>query len=102
MTIKLLTNPLSKGEKWESKDSREIEITKSSSDRGLKPNVYFGITKMNGKNKKITEDFLLPTDLAIKLGKALIQQALDIEKDKGISISLRYSSPAEKKEFKNN
>lgn len=104
MTIKVLRSSLSKGdEKNEKLDTRVIEITESVDFRGMKPDVYLGIYKTAGKRQKqvIVEDFHLPTNLAIKIGKALIQQALDIEKDKGTVICLRYSSPAEKKEFEN-
>lgn len=76
--IKLLTNPLSKGEKWEKKDTREIEISESVDNRGgSKPTVYFGI--INGK--KIAEDFFLPTDTAREIAKAMIKQADLIDKN---------------------
>lgn len=101
MTIELLRTSLAKGEKNEKADERVIEITESDNG-GMKPDVYLGIYKTVGKKQKqvIIEDFFLPTDLAIKIGKALIQQALDIEKDKGTLVCLKYLSPAEKKEFK--
>ena len=75
--VKLLTNPLSKGEKWENKGTRQIEITESVDNRGMKPNVYFGIFK----GKKIIEDFFLPTDTAREIAKAMIKQADLIDKN---------------------
>jgi len=75
--VKLLTNPLSKGEKWENKDTRQIEITESVDNRGMKPNVYFGIIK----GKKISEDFFLPTDTAREIAKAMIEHADLIDKN---------------------
>lgn len=75
--VKLLTNPLSKGEKWEKRDTREIEISESVDNRGLNPNVYFGIID----GKKITEDFFLPTDTAREIAKAMIKQADLIDKN---------------------
>src|ERR1700741_4397315 len=84
MKISALTNPLSKGESWEKRDLREIEICTSSDNRGgSKPYVYFGISKETGKRKtvKITEDFLLTTEAAIAIGKAIIKQAKKIDKE---------------------
>ncbi len=74
---KLLTNPLSKGEKWEKKDTREIEVSESCDNRGGKPNVYLGIIY----GKRITEDFFLPTDTAREIAKAMIKQADLIDKN---------------------
>lgn len=79
--VKLLTSPLSKGQKWEKQDTREIEISESVDNRGMKPDVYFGISIATIKSKKITEDFFLPTNLAREIAKAMIKQADLIDKN---------------------
>lgn len=83
MKIQLLQNPLSKGEKWEKKDKREIEITQSGDNRGMKPNVYFSILTPAGKSMKIAEDIFIPTEVAIQIGKQLIKEAQSINKEWG-------------------
>ena len=98
MKIELLQNPLSKGEKWEAKDKREIEITQSGDNRGMKPNVYFSISAplISKKYKggvgpmEITEDLFIPTELAIKIGKQLIKEAKAIDKEYNTKIVDKY------------
>lgn len=90
MKIELLQSPLDKGEKWEAKSKREIEITQSGDNRGMKPNVYFSIctpkvTRRKGIVKvgqmEISEDLFIPTELAIQIGKQLIKEAKKIDRE---------------------
>lgn len=94
MEIELLQSPLDKGEKWEAKSKREIKITKSGDNRGMKPNVYFSIcapkvtvTRRKGVSKtkvgqmEIESDLFIPTELAIQIGKQLIKEAKAIDKE---------------------
>lgn len=82
MIIQLLQNPLDKGEKWESGSKREIEITRSGDNRGMKPNIYFSICiPVKGKTMKIAQDLFIPTEVAIKIGQQLIKEARVIDKE---------------------
>lgn len=84
MKIEILQNPLDKGETWEKKSIRQIEICQSTDNRGAKPNVYFGVFKHKNKKPKelkITEDLFLTTEMAINIGKALIAEAKKIDAD---------------------
>ncbi len=82
MKIQVLNSPLDKGESWEIENSREIEITETTDNRGASPLVYFSISKLVGKKQKqvIVQDIFLPTDQAILIGKELIKQAKSIDK----------------------
>src|SRR3990172_5776228 len=104
MKIELLHNPLDKGESWEGKSKREIEITKSIDNRGLKPNVYFSINKPHwpGKSPKncemeIVEDLFLPTDVAITIGKQLIKEARAFERDEKRRLAKKKKKSKSKK-----
>jgi hypothetical protein len=94
MKIELLQSPLDKGESWEAKSKREIDITPSTDNRGMKPNVYFSIcapkvtvTRRKGVSKtkvgqmEIESDLFIPTELAIQIGKQLIKEAKAIDKE---------------------
>lgn len=100
MKIELLQNPLSKGEKWEGKHRREVEITKSGDNRGMKPNVYFSINipRWPGKSPvpkkcqmEIGEDLFIPTEVAILIGKQLIKEARAIDKEHKKRLVKKYT-----------
>lgn len=79
MKIKVLKSSLDKGESWESKSKREIEIVITKDKRFIKPNVYLGIYKKVGEKEIIVEDFFLTTEDAIRIGKELIKKAEKID-----------------------
>ncbi len=79
MKLKVLTNPLDKGEKWESKSEREITIDPAKCL--TTPVVYFGITKDNGKTIKVTEDLYLPVETAMEIASAIIVACVSIQKE---------------------
>lgn len=77
-SIKLLTNPLDKGEKWEKKSKRIIKICKSSD---YQPYVYLRIFKKKKNNKYfiITEDFFLTPKTATKIANQLLETVKQIK-----------------------
>lgn len=79
MKIKVLKSSLDKGESWESRSKREIEIVITKDKRFIKPNIYLGINKKVGKKEIIVEDFFLSTEDAIRIGKELIKKAEKID-----------------------
>lgn len=104
MKIELLQSPLDKGESWEAKSKREIDITRSSDNRGCKPNVYLSICapkvtvrRVKGKVKRkigpmeIESDLFIPTELAIQIGKQLIKEAKAIDKERQEELAKKYS-----------
>lgn len=79
MKIKVLKSPLDKGESWESRSKREIEISIAKDKRFIKSQVYLGIHKKVWKTEVIVEDFFLTTEDAIRIGKELIKKAEKID-----------------------
>ncbi len=78
MKFKIQHSPLDKGEKWEKKGIREIEICKSGDNRGAKPTIYFGIYK-GEKLNIIHQDFFLPTETAVQIANAILETVKNIE-----------------------
>ena len=73
MKKELLTSELSRGEKWEGKDKRIIEVCPSCDNRGSRPSVVFSIWEGDGKTWK--DQFFFNLEDAKEIGEALIGQA---------------------------
>jgi len=78
MKMRLLTHDMSKGESWEHKDKRTIEICPSCDNRGTEPKIVFSIQTPSGEWK---DQFFFSFNTAKIIGNALIKQCKILEKE---------------------